>query len=334
MKTKTGKTIYVIAFDFDETIAATFGKSAAGVGVNEAYKMASSEVFGAQGAELFTAVGGLKNRDAHSLTLAMLDSGDKPALLSAAQNYLATCNGHLKGLVPEGKGRPLVWSQIQASAVTTELLVQVKLRILAKQIGTPCHDDAAKRWPQPCPGFARLWECIALFNVEYASCGLEIVPVIISSGHHNFICECFALWGLTPPKFMVTDDDMRSPAYDHLSVAQRSKPSPSIFRVFCRQLLEAEDGVQNGDLLHCIDGKGLLAGDCLTMDKGLADNSLLSFLWFNHRMKVRPTGLNGASCSIIEIHDWTQVVNRLLVGKAVTMMRTGQPMGAILHKVF
>ena len=316
---------YFAVFDFDGTAAETFKPSLNGVGVSQAYRMACAGIFGHPlGAELYDAVGGLQNRTAGELVAAIFGAGDSTTLIASARTCLHEEGPTLTGYVPPGKGASLEWNERQPLAVITELCVRLKLRILTAQIGMPCEDGS--RWPSPCAGFVNFWR--ALLNVS-GSAGVRLVPGIVSSGHDYFIDRCFAMWGLPAPQFKVTDDTMRGPACATIPARERAKPHVWPVRLLCEQWLASRGERFAGDALDVIGGRGFYAGDCPRADGGLAENLGLAFLWFNPERKD-PGSLKA---KVVNVINWSDLINPLLSDKALDMMSEGLPFAQIVDAV-
>lgn len=318
---------YFGIFDFDGTAAKTFSLNKKGIGVNQAYKIACGEIFGCPlGLSLFDKVGGLQNRAPSEFVDAILEAGNRDQLIAKAREYAQKHRTELDGYIPRGKGVDLTWNNGCFSSFITELLVRVKLRLLTAQIGTPCDDGTL--WPNPCMGFVELWRSLLAFNET--STEVKFVPGIISSGHDFFIKQCFAMWGLPEPEFMVTDDTMRSDACTHLSAVQKMKPQVGPVRIFCEQWLKKQERNIDGDPLSCIEGRGFYGGDALQADGGLAENLDLCFLWFNPEGKIR---VNPQS-KIVNVKDWRDIIDLLTSEKAIDMMMAGTPFVRIAHTLF
>jgi hypothetical protein len=320
---------YFALFDFDGTAGETFkpaGKN--GIGVNEAYRMACDEIFGhPTGSNLFGKVGGLQNRAPTEFMSAILEIGERDKLIAKARGYHRRHGAKLAGYVPSGKGGGLAWDEGNSLSVITELFVRVKLKLLTAQIGMSCEDGSL--WPSSCPGFIDLWRGMLAFNET--SSDVKFVPGIISSGHDIFIQRCFRMWGLPEPGLMVTDDTMRSPAYAHLSVAERTKPQVGPVRVLCEQWLKKQGRIVDGDPLSCIEGRGFYGGDGLQADGKLAENLGLCFLWFNPEGKYRGSS---RTHQVVNVRDWREIIGSLTSRKGVGMMRVGLPFAHIARTVF
>src|SRR5262249_40500792 len=139
------------------TIAETFVPSPNGIGVEEAYRHAVEVLFGPEGSKLYRAVGGLKNRAPRALVEAMFAESDKPIVLTArARHYFRDHASKLAGYVPEGKGVPLErWNAADPFDQMVELVVRLKLQILAAQVGTQLPNGDL--WPALTTGFRTFW---------------------------------------------------------------------------------------------------------------------------------------------------------------------------------
>lgn len=328
------KQIVFTLFDFDNTAADTFEPNVDGINVDVAYRMAADVIFGKScGEKLYDEVGGLQNRAPGQLIKAMLGIEDRLNLVAIARRNIEALNGELEGFVPEGKGRPLHWNGDHIATIA-EALVRVKLKILMKEIGTAAGTGD---WPRPMPGFCRLWKSLTSIN-ERLHCSVNFVPVILSSGHDLFIERCFNQWGLAPPKYMVTDDTMRSPIYDGQHPDQRAKPNTFPVEVFLDRWSKDEgvglhDGFDPFRPLSFISGRAIVAGDCPRADGGLATNINAPFVWLN-RTGAEP------NCSLptqtVQVRNhWLDDFGQLFLSEtALTMMGEGKPMSAVVAKVF
>ncbi len=162
----------------------------------------------------------------------------------ALEKYFST--GGLKNRSP-GEVVKNLQDQGFGEGVTAEDLVHAKLGHLLQEIGP--------EWPKPCRGFVKFYKEIEEMD------GVEVA--ILSSGHTNFIKKTFSVWGLDPPRIMLTDDDFRG--YNPpLPLEKFSKPSP-----FLIDLLQEEWG---GCRRHMI-----MFGDDPDKDGKLAKNAGIPF---------------------------------------------------------
>ena len=154
--------------------------------------------------------------------------------------------------------------------VTAEDLVQAKLGYLLREIGP--------EWPKPCNGF------IEFYKVIEETDGLEVA--ILSSGHTGFIRKTFSVWGLDPPRIMLTDDDLRG--YNPpLPLEKFSKPSPLLM-----DLIQKEWG---GHRRHMI-----MLGDDPEKDGVLAQNAGVPFGFFSQQK-------NWFAENSFQFNDWREV---------------------------
>lgn len=197
---------YLFGFDYDGTVGDTFKPSAYGIGVKEAIELAVSHVFGQQGQVLYNEAT-LETRDfwrsaPSELVSSLLLRDQELTLVAQARNFFFSEKDLLKGLVPEGKGVPLVWDEQNPLGILSELFVREKLRIFQSHIGTYGEGDI---WPKPCAGFADFWKGLNALQDR----GITMTTAIISSGHEFFIQNTFKLWGLPQPDILITEDDVR-----------------------------------------------------------------------------------------------------------------------------
>jgi len=206
-------------FDFDKTVAETFRPSPNGLGTEEAYALAVSMVLGKHGEQVYRGQG-LGNRAPTELVRDILKAGSMPDMLSCAQMYLEMNAAILDGLVPPGKGMPLVWSEEKQVEVIGELLTRAKLMVLVDELS---HHPDGSIWPEPCSG-------VLEFMRELQKRG--IATAILSSGHELFITRAFELWGAEAP-LMLTDDDVRG--LTSVSLNEKMKPHPFLFELLIRK---------------------------------------------------------------------------------------------------
>ena len=114
---------YLLAKDFDGTVACTFQKSPAGIGVHETYEQAVEELFGLPSLEAYLKNGGLQNQSPSEVVRGIASDADASEL-----------------------------EQLTARFVDT------KLAISLGQIGTRFPDGSV--WPRPTPGYLELCEKI------------------------------------------------------------------------------------------------------------------------------------------------------------------------------
>lgn len=230
---------YLLASDFDGTIARTFEKSPNGIGVKEAYLLSIKDVLGETGVGVYNRIGGLQNMAPAELVLAILAEGPKAELITNAKVFFGKASETLGGVVPQGKGVPLIWDESEPDKVVTEMLVREKLIYLLQQIGTRFPDGQA--WPKPCEGFINFWKSIQELNFQE---DIHLETAVISSGHDEFIKRTFQLWGLNQPDYLVTEDDIRGVRYPK-EMTRRAKPGQLQLAMAHREWLKRQklDGV-------------------------------------------------------------------------------------------
>ncbi len=305
---------YLFAFDFDGTIARTFEKSPGGIGVNEANARAVRDVFGPEGAAVYEAIGGLKNRAPSELALEIMSNGNRGVMLEHAKEFKASRRLALTQLVPEGKGISLNDEQL-TDPIIGEMLVRQKLSHLLPQIGL--LTQSGKPWPEDCAGFTDLYKTIKDINSEG---GVRIDTAIISSGHDAFIQATFSAWQQLLPDILVTEDDIRGREYPK-EMARRVKPGTFPLALAQHQWAKAQGLSQPREILESRN-RLLYFGDDSNKDVGMAENSRVMFGWFNPSGKEAPYP-NGS----LVFADWA-VVARLL-NSHVQKMKEGKPVREI-----
>lgn len=158
----------------------------------------------------------------------------------------------------------------------TDELVGLKIDCLINQIGQTLDDGAM--WPRLTTGFADFWKQVVT--------NTSMFTAIVSSGHRAFIEKTFLMHGLGLPKFMVTDDELRS------LPEPLSKPDP---RLWQHLLDEAKVSFPSAFYI----------GDDQAKDGGLARNARVPFLHF------APVGAPGFGCEG-SFADWRDIIPRFV----------------------
>ncbi|MEK9151315.1 MAG: HAD family hydrolase [Patescibacteria group bacterium] len=249
-----------IVVDFDGTVADTFQPSPNNIGVNEAYAQAVAEVFGEDGTQAYEDIGGLQNRAPGELVRVLIEQ----------------CPTLTKRLVEEAPEKIFV--------VATDALVQAKLHVLTREIGTT--------WPLPCIGFQKF--CEALFALRRK--GVNIRFAILSSGHTPFIRTTFEVWGrqwpVFTPEVVVSDDELRPLPIDP---DRKVKPHPFLF-----EMIEARLGFDRTGMVYI--------GDDPNKDGRLAMAAGVPFGLFDPiGTKLLPEGVAAA----IQFENWSVLAEKL-----------------------
>lgn len=257
---------YLMILDFDNTIALTLKPSPNKIGVEEAYRSAIEELFGMSGLAAYEEIGGLQN---------MAPSELVKALLSVIETH-------------------------QKPEKITEMIVEKKLSVLMKEIGTHFHDGSI--WPEPCPGIVNFFKSISEANKKG---GIHIDVAILSSGHRDFIKKTFRVWGQKCPKILVTDDDARRlPDYP-------TKPAKILLDLILKKW-KNRGYPENGNIMYF--------GDDLRKDGQFAKNAGISFGWFNpNQHAIVP--------KVFQFSSW-ETVSRI-VKDEIELLRDGKPISQI-----
>jgi hypothetical protein len=329
---------YLIALDFDGTLASTFEPSPQGIGVNEAYTLAVRDVLGPEGLAAYGSdrIGGLKNRAPCELVRDILHEGDTSAILAHAREFLDKNRAilELEKYVPDGKGVPLVWDETNPESTITELLVWQKLKYLLEQVGTTFPDGSI--WPAPCEGFQDFWRELQALKDEG---GIPLDTVIISSAHDGFIQKIFDTWNLPYPDYMVTEDDIRGRKYP-LNMAMRVKPGQLPMTIARLGPLRDQGIVtttlENGrshtkiavDDVRDTKDRLIYFGDDQNKDGGLAERTGIPFGLFKSgaEYKIHPDS------SQITFGDWKNITN--VLRQNASALRVGRPIKEIFFGAF
>lgn len=244
--------------DFDGTQFDTFEPSPSGVGVNEAYQMALSDIFGENALRIFLE-SGLKNRTPGEIVkMIFSECINESKIINHAKMFFNKDERYkLESLVPIGKGISLDWNEENPYPLFAELLVRVKLSYLMKNIGMKTSDG--KFWPKIFPGVKDFLKVLKPRH-DFG---------IISSGHDLFINTCFALYEIEYPQIMITDDDVRGINTKDLSLI--SKPSPYLIHLALRKWGYTENPF---DVV-------IYTGDDIEKDGKMAERANVPFIHFD-----------------------------------------------------
>ena len=293
---------YLLVCDFDQTLFETFTPPLGGMDTLQAYASAVTELFGEEGSEIYQAAGGLKNRSPGEVISAILS--EKSDLGTVAYEIW---HENFIDLLP--------WNFSDPTAVMTEMLVQLKLQCLLGQISI--------EWPMPYPGVIGFFKKIEILRMEDR---INIDFAILSSGHTDFIKKTFGCWGLSPPKVMITDDDLRH--LERPPLHNRVKPAPFPFALTQLKWLRSLNGNKIG---HTRQGM-IYIGDDPKKDGGLAKNVNVPFGFFN------PRGILDESCgfpdSSFAFAAWDQVGNFLCHSETKSRFLQGQSCRDIFSHFF
>ena len=318
---------YLIVFDFDGTVADTFEPNPKGVGVDEAYRLAVWDIFGQAGIEMYDKAGGLQNRAPEEIVSLIL--AENKQIIEQAEKCFDARNKTLRRLVPEGKGAPLEWisgDKNRLQKTIAEMLVLIKLSHLMDEIGTKFSDGTA--WPKPCAGFLDFIRTIKDLRLE----SFDIQSAIISSGHDEFIKKTFAVWGLEPPRIMVTDDDMRGRSYP-IEFQKRVKPSPYLFDIIQSQWIA--DGILFSEYARHIElilesrKRMMYFGDDLNKDGGLAGSAGVPFGLFDPSQGA--CYKNGDSSFVFG--DWKELAEFISRDEIKEIFSKGGSMAMVIDRI-
>lgn len=319
---------YLLVYDFDGTVANTFEPNPKGMGVNEAYAKAITEIFGDKGFGIYEKAGGLKNQAPEEIVSLILDDDSK--LIDLAEECFDKKSKTLARLVPPGKGAPLEWAsndQERTRRTIAEMLVLLKLSYLMDEIGSKFEDGRV--WPRPCKGFIELLRMIDVLVDE----GIDIQGAIISSGHESFIKKTFACWHEVCPQILLTDDDMRGAKYP-AEFQKRVKPSPFLFDII--QAKWISNGVLFSDYARHIElfresrQRMMYFGDDLRKDGKLAEYSGVPFGLFRSDNPTCTFPFHVYENNSFVFGDWEEIAYIFESQKAILMLRDGRPMTQII----
>ncbi|MDO9399703.1 MAG: hypothetical protein Q7T79_03420 [bacterium] len=287
---------YLIVCDFDRTWADTFSPSPNGIDVNKAYTYAVQSIFGEAGLEVYAKMGGLQNKAPVELIETILLSEDREYLIKKAKKFFQENNNFLKELIPKGKGFPLEWQAghfWNPNGVITEILVRKKLQYLMGEIG--------KSWPCLYQGIREFLKAISEMNANE----IDIQLAVISSGHEKFIQKVFKVWGISCPKILVTDDDMRGRNGYPKEMSARIKPSVTLFDLAHLKWFHSIYKVNTNQLqlvrfLMESRKRMIYFGDDPIKDGKLAEVACVPFGWFNQDKRLN-SSLAG---EFFSFNDW------------------------------
>src|SRR3989338_3186708 len=266
---------YLLAFDFDNTIAQTFVPSPNNLGVLEVHDYVVKDIFGEKGLTIYkNKLQGLQNRAPLELVHQLLTQECSETLKDCALEFLRTKADSLNGQVPKDKGIPLDLNLRPLDQVLTELFVRTKLLYLVSEVGQKFPDS--RIWPQPTNGFLEFWETVTTINSQS---DFRIDTAIISSGHENFIRKTFSVWGIDCPNILVTDDDIRAKKYPQ-QLNRRVKPGVFPFALAHHEWLRMQaltDCHFDINYASAIRDRIVYFGDDPQKDGMLAENSGVSY---------------------------------------------------------
>lgn len=314
---------YLIAFDFDGTLADTFAKSPRGIGVNEASAQAVKDLFGKEGERALQSIGGLRNRAPVELINALLVQGDKTAMTGQAREYARKNIDELFGNVPSGKGvalAPLLEDGEVDPSVLAEAFVRRKLSILTKEI--------SPEWPKPMEGLVDALSAIRALGRD----GVSVRIGVLSSGHELFIRKCFEVWGIPAPDILITDDDLRG--VKQLSSEAKIKPSVHLLAKL-HQAWRRARGLRPDDIDLALEKKmrteGLMyAGDDQHRDGRLALQSDVLFGWYKPGNGEEELGENPL---LFRFSHWDELTEFLTAPGLSERLLRGEPLYALLGEM-
>ena len=314
---------YLIAFDFDGTLADTFAKSPRGIGVNEASAKAVADVFGEEGRRAFAVIGGLKNRAPVELIDMLSSYGDETLMTESARQYVRHHENEFSDNVPEGKGVSLS-ALFHGGGVSHEVLAEVfvrrKLSILIQEI--------SKEWPRPMPGITDALAAIHALSNE----GTPVRLAVLSSGHELFIRKCFETWGVPQPDILVTDDDLRGVKYR----ASHEKIKPSVHLLAkLHQAWRRARGLPPDDLNlsheRTMREEGMFyMGDDIKRDGKLAMDHGVFFGWYYPTDDSAVAALNH---HLFHFNHWDELTDFLTTPGLSERLQRGEPFYALLAEM-
>ncbi len=271
---------YLFVLDFDETIAHTFEPSPNKLDVAKSYSLAVREVLTEVGLGIYNEQGGLQNRAPQELVYDILASASdtqREIILYAAEKFLEANRDGLQGLVPKGKGAPLIWSDDSVSTVS-ELLVRAKLSYTLGEIGD--------EWPRPTKGFLDFYRSVD----EHCDEDVAIDFAVVSSGHDLFIEKTFDTWGLKRPGILVTEDEIRGLKFPK-EVERRVKPSAfplalAHFKWMRKNRMMTDENIR--DRGEKTKPRIVFIGDDPKKDGGMAERSGILFGRFGEQFTLSP----------------------------------------------
>jgi hypothetical protein len=131
---------------------------------------------------------------------------------------------------------------------------------------------------------------------------------ILSSGHTDFIRKTFSVWGIEPPKIMLTDDDLRG-FNPPLDLKKFSKPSPLLL-----DLIQNDWGGQRQYMT--------MFGDDPEKDGKLAENAQIPFGLFSAQKR------KFFAENSFQFSDWTDISEFLV--KEQKLISQGLPAREII----
>jgi hypothetical protein len=301
-------------FDFDGTISNTFEVGPSGVGVNEAYDLAVTKVFGREGRVRYEENGKLMNRAPTEVVFDLINSENNKVLLENAKEFFDENLLRLLSIMPENfdKKSFLTENPFKLNDLLTWMLVSEKCSYMLDQIGQKLSDGEI--WPRPEKGFVEFYNFI---KEEGTINGVSIRTAIVSSGHREFIRKTFDAYGLSMPDYMVTDDEIRKVS---LPVLRKTKPAPYPIAVVHNQWLKDRklgSYDKSGIIYFGDDFKkdGLLAKNCRVAfghyDKKLRDNLVIldeGVLCFSNWRIIKDLMVRNRN-DLVEGNSWVKIMN-------------------------
>ncbi len=315
--------MYLLIFDFDNTIAKTSEKGRNNVDVNESYRLVVKDIFGERGLLVFEQIGGLRNRAPDELVVTMLGGNFREDLIESAKVFFDREGADLGNVIPEGKGNPLVWDTSHPDGVIGEMLVRHKLvKYLLPQIGISKDGQV---WPKPCEGFSDFYRYLQEMNLNR---GVRLETAIISSGHDIFIAKTFQTWGLPMPDYLITNDDIRGRKYP-LEMPRRVKPGLLPLALVYKEWLSKQksDGFGFFERTNRAKGKMMYFGDDPEKDGFMAQNAKIPFGLFQKEFQFMTTSPDNR---LLTFGDWRIIAD--VLQKNIQILQEGKPLSEIMFQ--
>lgn len=292
---------YLVAIDFDETVAHTFEQSPNGVGVKKAYDNAIKNIFGDEGMQIYVdKLGGLQNRSpSHLVDLILRESINSHLELSASQFFEENIS-RLLSLMPPSRIKERLCKREIDNEIITELVIIEKLSYLFNEVGNNLQDGQI--WPRLCNGFDCFYQTIEDINTEEEDIVIDIA--IVSSGHDEFIKKTFLTHDLKPPEIIITDDTIRGKKYPALE--KRVKPKPYPFALAHREWLRDQNICSKHSRKNIV-----YIGDDPNKDGSLAKNCDVLFGLFDPRSHCKLE----LSENRFSFSDWRELADTLQKNK-------------------
>lgn len=307
---------YLFLCDYDRTLFNTKKRSPNGIGLEEGYEHAVTQIFGPKGLAHYQDEGGLQNRAPSEVVVSLMkrDTG----LIGHAREKHAELSLSLENL-PATLSVP--WDEASLVFLLAEMLVHFKLQLFLGEIGPD--------WPRPYPGVCDFFHTVADLRVKE---GLPIQTGILSSGHTPFIEKTLSLWEIPNPRIMITDDDIRHLKYPK-NPKSKVKPAPFPFRLLQARWLKQLNGY-NPICLSQVRAslpRMMYFGDDSEKDGGLARNVGVPFGWYQGNEKGKPGFSPNQQFpeGSFSFPDWTNLCDFIGQSSVKKLFFSGTPLAEI-----